>query len=61
MSRKIKFSVILSLTVDSDEFMMPVDGQVSEDVLDEIQDAVESIDGVKINNIKKYTGANAYD
>jgi len=44
--------VFLTLSVDEDEYPIPSDGSVTEEVSQAVEDFVYDIDGMKIKNVK---------
>ncbi len=48
----IKVKMMLTLNVDEDDYPIPADGKVSEEIESSIQEFLYDIDGVKIQNIR---------
>ena len=48
----IKVKVMLTLEVDPDEYTVPADGMVSEEIEEYVREAFHEIEGVKIKNMK---------
>ena len=49
---KIKVKVFLSLILDGEEYRVPADGDVSEELGDALQEIIHDIDGIKVKSIK---------
>ena len=47
--------VFLTLDIDEDEYQMPVDGLLDDEVRDALQEYIYDIDGMSINSIKILT------
>ena len=48
----IKVKVMLTLEVDPDDYAVPADGMVSEEIEEYVREAFHEIEGVKIKNMK---------
>ena len=48
----IKVKVMLTLEVDPDDYAVPADGMVSEEIEEYVREAFHEIEGVKIKNVK---------
>ena len=48
----IKVKVFLNLAIDKEEYAVPVDGQVGEEIEEAIEEYFYDIDGVTIKSIK---------
>jgi hypothetical protein len=48
----IKVKIMLSLSVDEDEYPVPSDGKVGDELEDYLKDVIHEIDGIKIRTIK---------
>ena len=44
--------VFLTLELDEDEYPMPVDGQIHDEVQDALQEFIYDVDGMSIKSIK---------
>ena len=49
---QIKVKVFMELQLDSDEYTMPSDGDVTEEISDSIREYVHEIDGLKVANLR---------
>ena len=49
---RIQVKIFISLDIDPDEYMMPSDGDVTEEFQDAMHEYIQDIDGVKIKNIR---------
>jgi hypothetical protein len=47
--------VFLTLNIDEDEYPVPVDGSIDEEVNEALQEYIYDIDGMNIRNIKIIT------
>lgn len=52
----MQIKVFLTLEIDEDEYPVPVDGQITEEIEETLQEFVYDIDGMKIKTIKILTG-----
>ena len=52
----MQIKVFLTLEIDEDEYPVPVDGQITEEISETLQEFVYDIDGMKIKMIKILTG-----
>lgn len=52
----MQIKVFLTLEIDEDEYPVPVDGQITEEIAETLQEFVYDIDGMKIKTIKILTG-----
>ena len=52
----MQIKVFLTLEIDEDEYPVPVDGQIDEEITETLQEFVYDIDGMKIKTIKILTG-----
>ena len=52
----MQVKVFLTLEIDEDEFPVPVDGMLVEEVTETLQEFVYDIDGMKIKTLKVLTG-----
>jgi hypothetical protein len=48
----IKVKIMMTLSIDPDEYAVPADGMVSDEIEEYIREAFHEIEGVKINNMK---------
>ena len=48
----IKVKVMITLEIDPEEYTVPADGKVSEEIDEYIREAFHEIEGVKIKNMK---------
>mgnify|MGYP001198143201 CR=1 FL=1 len=48
----IKVKVMLTLEVDPDDYAVPADGMVSEEIEEYVREAFHEIEGVEIKNMK---------
>lgn len=51
----IRVKMIITLSVDKEEYPIPADGNVGEEVEDYIKDVIYDLEGIKIRNIKTIT------
>ena len=51
----IRVKKIITLSVDKEEYPIPADGNVGEEVEDYIKDVIYDLEGIKIRNIKTIT------
>jgi len=51
----IRVKIIISLSVDEEEYPIPSDGKVGEEIEDYLTDIVHEVDGLKIKSIKTIT------
>tara|TARA_Y100001938_G_C8050430_1_gene411389 strand:+ start:1067 stop:1237 length:171 start_codon:yes stop_codon:yes gene_type:complete len=49
---KIKVKIMMTLEVDPEEYPVPADGRVEEEIQDYMQDYVHDISGIKIKHIR---------
>ena len=49
---RIQVKMFISLDIDPDEYMMPSDGDVTEEFQDAMREYIHDKDGVKIKNIR---------
>tara|TARA_R110001599_G_scaffold330309_1_gene544625 strand:- start:33 stop:212 length:180 start_codon:yes stop_codon:yes gene_type:complete len=49
---QIQVKIFISLDIDPDEYMMPSDGDVTEEFQDAMREYIHDIDGVDIKNIR---------
>ena len=49
---RIQVKMFISLDIDPDEYMMPSDGDVTEEFQDAMREYIHDIDGGKIKNIR---------
>ena len=52
----MQIKVYLTLNIDEDEYPVPVDGQIKEEVNETLQEFIYDIDGMMIQTIKILTG-----
>jgi len=52
----MQIKVFLTLNIDEDEYPVPVDGQIKEEVNETLQEFIYDIDGMMIQTIKILTG-----
>ncbi len=51
----IRVKMIITLSVDKEEYPIPADGNVGEEVEDYIKDMIYDLEGIKIRTIKTIT------
>jgi hypothetical protein len=51
----MQIKVFLTLNIDEDEYPVPVDGQIKEEVNETLQEFIYDIDGMMIQTIKILT------
>ena len=51
----MQIKVFLTLTIDEDEYPVPVDGKIKEEVTETLQEFIYDIDGIKIKTINVLT------
>ena len=49
---RIQVKMFISIDIDPDEYMMPSDGDVTEEFQDAMREYIHDIDGVNIKNIR---------
>tara|TARA_R110002012_G_scaffold314334_1_gene526945 strand:+ start:418 stop:585 length:168 start_codon:yes stop_codon:yes gene_type:complete len=54
----IRVKMMLTLSVDKEEYPVPSDGNVGEEIEDYIKDIVHEVDGLKVRSIKTVTEEN---
>tara|TARA_R100000908_G_C3637089_1_gene75154 strand:- start:363 stop:524 length:162 start_codon:yes stop_codon:yes gene_type:complete len=52
----MQIKVFLTLEIDEDEYPVPVDGMLVEEISETLQEFVYDIDGMKIKTLKVLTG-----
>jgi|TARA_R110000796_G_scaffold97103_4_gene203880 hypothetical protein len=50
-----KVKIMMSISVDPDEYSVPSDGRIGEEIEDYITDVIHELDGVKITSIRSIT------
>ncbi len=51
----IKAKVLMTITIDEDEYPVPVDGQVGEEIQDALKEFFHDIEGMKVTNVRIIT------
>tara|TARA_A100001515_G_scaffold76082_1_gene60508 strand:+ start:387 stop:560 length:174 start_codon:yes stop_codon:yes gene_type:complete len=51
-TQTIKVKIYVSLEIDPEEYIVPSDGMVTDEIEDAMQDLIHDIGGVSIKNIK---------
>ena len=51
-----KAKIYITLNVDTEEYPVPVDEQIGDDIQDQIESFIYDIDGLDLNNIKILVG-----
>ena len=51
-TQTIKVKIYVSLEIDPEEYIVPSDGMVTDEIEDAIQDLIHDIGGVSIKNIR---------
>jgi hypothetical protein len=49
---KIKVKVMMTLEIDPEDYPVPADGKVEEEIQDYMQDYIHDISGIKIKHIR---------
>ena len=52
----MQIKVFLTLKIDEDEYPVPVDGQIKEEVNETLQEFIYDIDGITVKTINILTG-----
>ena len=52
----MQIKVFLTLEIDEDDYPVPVDGMLVEEVTQKLQEFIYDIDGIKIKTLKVLTG-----
>ena len=51
----VRVKLFITLDIDEEEYPIPADGQVGEEIEDYLTDIVHEVDGLKIKSIKTIT------
>ena len=51
----IRVKIMMTLSVDEEEYPVPSDGKVGDEIEDYVRDIIHEVDGLKIKNIKTVT------
>ena len=51
----IRVKMIITLSVDKEEYAVPADGNVGEEIEDYIKDMIYDVEGLKIKSLKTIT------
>ena len=51
----MRVKVFLTLDIDEDEYPVPVDGQVGEEIQDALKEFFHDIEGMKVTNVRIIT------
>jgi len=57
----VKVNMMLTLKVDPEEYPIPSDGRLDEEIQEYIKDLVHEIDGIKITNMRTIMENKKYD
>tara|TARA_R100001377_G_scaffold73370_1_gene49334 strand:- start:8 stop:184 length:177 start_codon:yes stop_codon:yes gene_type:complete len=57
----IKVKMMLNLEVDPEDYHVPSDGNLKEEIEDYVTDLIHEVDGIKILNIRTIVENNRYD
>ncbi len=52
LKMKIRVKVMMTLDIDPEEYPVPADGRVDEEIQDHMQDYVHDLSGVKIKHMR---------
>jgi hypothetical protein len=51
----VRVKIMMTVSVDPDEYPIPSDGRVGDEIEDYITDVIHELDGVKIKNMRSVT------
>mgnify|MGYP003144720496 FL=1 len=51
----IRVKIMMTVSVDPDEYPIPSDGRVGDEIEDYVRDVMHELDGVNIKNIRSIT------
>ena len=57
----VKVNMMLTLKVDPEEYPIPSDGRLDEEIQDYVTDLIHEIDGIKITNMRTIMENKNYD
>jgi hypothetical protein len=57
----VKVNMMLTLKVDPEEYPIPSDGRLDEEIQDYVTDLIHEIDGIKITNMRTIMENKDYD
>ena len=52
LKMKIRVKVMMTLDIDPEEYPVPADGRVNEEIQDHMQDYIHDLSGVKIKHMR---------
>ena len=53
--KMIKVKMMITLDVDPEEYPVPADGRVDEEIQDYLKDSLHDLEGVKITHMKSFS------
>jgi len=58
---QIKVKVYMEVHLDPDEYIMPSDGDVTEELSDSVREYIHEIDGLKVANLRVVQGREEHE
>ena len=58
---QVKVKVYMEIRIDPDEYAMPSDGDVTDELSDSIREYVHEIDGLKVEQLRVIQGRDAHE